>query len=97
MDQLTLSTPENVDAVVAKVRKWLARKRFFAAGHAIVAGNRLCKILDGVRSFRRLRQAANVMVRIVRWYVRPFTIRTRSLGRSGWLWIDAPLKIVAIH
>eukprot|EP00035_Acanthoeca_spectabilis_P040063 m.67090 g.67090 ORF g.67090 m.67090 type:complete len:1274 (+) comp9847_c0_seq3:175-3996(+) len=68
MDQLTLSTPENVDAVVAKVRKWLARKRFYAAGHAVVAGLRLCTCLRGVRSFRRFRQAANVMVRIVRWY-----------------------------
>lgn len=69
MDQLTLSTPENVDAVVAKVRKWLARKRFYAAGHAVVAGLRLCTCLRGVRSFRRFRQAANVMVRIVRWFV----------------------------
>jgi len=77
LDQLTLSTPENVDAVVAKVRKWLARKRFYKAGHGVIAGLRLGRILDGFRMFSRFRKSVHVMVNILRW-VRPALARARA-------------------
>ena len=70
MDQLTMNTPENVEVIVAKVRKWLARKRFYAAAHAVAAVNRMGKIIQGIRAFRRFRQAANVMLRVAR-FARP--------------------------
>lgn len=76
MDELTSADPENVDAIVRKVRVWLARKRFFAAGHAVRATQRVMKNVERARAFRRFRSAANVMVRVVRVW-KPLLMRVR--------------------
>lgn len=76
LDQLTSATPENVDAIVRKVRKWLARKRFLQAAQAVRSTHRLMKAIEGMRAFRRIRKAANVMVRIVRVF-KPMVVRIR--------------------
>ena len=77
MDQLTLDSSENTEVIIQKVRKWLAKKRFHDAAHAVVAVNRMGKMLQGIRSFRRFRQAANVMLRVAR-YAKPALERVRK-------------------
>jgi myosin-6 len=49
MDLLTDTESGSVDHIVAKVRKWLARKRFYAAAHAVVSLNRLNRLILGIR------------------------------------------------
>ena len=67
MDELTSGSKENVDAIVKKVRKWLARQRFFAAAQAVRSTNRIMKVVNGERAFKRFRKAANVMTNIVKF------------------------------
>ena len=50
-DALVSADPSDVDAVVKKVRLWLAKKRFYAAGWAVVATNRIMQKVEGYRSF----------------------------------------------
>ena len=50
-DALVSADPADVDAVVRKVRLWLAKKRFHAAGWAVVATNRIMQKVDGYRAF----------------------------------------------
>ena len=77
MDKLAVSTPENVDFIVKKVRLWLARKRFFAAGYSIIAIHRIMANVEKRRAFHRFRTAANVYVRIVQC-VKPWIKRVRK-------------------
>eukprot|EP00040_Diaphanoeca_grandis_P039058 m.258055 g.258055 ORF g.258055 m.258055 type:complete len:1513 (+) comp36042_c0_seq1:104-4642(+) len=77
MDKLAVATPENVDFIVHKVRLWLAKKRFFAAGHAVIAIHRIMANVEKRRAFTRFRTAANVYVRIVRC-VNPWLKRVRK-------------------
>eukprot|EP00039_Didymoeca_costata_P004049 m.71095 g.71095 ORF g.71095 m.71095 type:complete len:1393 (+) comp12208_c0_seq1:11-4189(+) len=77
MDELTTAAPENVEAIVKKVKVWLARKRFFAAGHAVRALVRTMKLVEGYRAFLRFRKAANIMTRIVRG-INPVLVRVRK-------------------
>ena len=67
MDELTNGSKENVDAIVKKVRKWLARQRFFAAAQAVRSTNRIMAVVNGERAFKRFRKAANVMTNIARF------------------------------
>mmetsp|Transcript_10812 Transcript_10812/g.32376 ORF Transcript_10812/g.32376 Transcript_10812/m.32376 type:complete len:1341 (-) Transcript_10812:72-4094(-) len=76
-DALVSSDPADVDIVVRKVRLWLARKRFFAAGWSIVALNRIMDNVERHRYFKRFRTFANVVVRLQRC-VKPWIARVRK-------------------
>lgn len=69
MEDLTTSNAASVENIVRKVRKWLARKRFFAAGYAVVSINLWGKLVDGVRVLKRLRRAARFMVKMVQVWI----------------------------
>jgi myosin-6 len=67
MDELTNGSQENVEAIVKKVQKWLARQRFRAAAQAVRSTNRIMKAVNGMRAFKRFRKAANVMTIIAKF------------------------------
>eukprot|EP00051_Salpingoeca_urceolata_P000871 m.36831 g.36831 ORF g.36831 m.36831 type:complete len:1395 (+) comp11051_c0_seq2:57-4241(+) len=78
MDQLTTSTGETNAVVVEKVRKWLARKRFFAAGHAVISILRLGRTASRIRQVRAWRRAVRVYCRIRRtWLAKLAQVRKR--------------------
>ena len=77
MDDLTSNNAASVEGIVKKVRAWLARKRFYAAGYAIVSLNRLQKRIEGVRLVRRFRRAGRFMLRVVRAWL-PMLKRARA-------------------
>ncbi len=52
-----------------QVRKWLARKRFYAAGYAVVSINRFGRLIEGVRALRRIRRVARFYMRMVRTWI----------------------------
>ena len=66
MDELTSSAGDSHDAIVRKVRKWLAHKRFYGAGYAVVAIHRLGYNIRNIRALHRMRRFARFVVRVAR-------------------------------
>jgi len=69
LDDLMSDSTDAITAVVGKVKKWLARKRFHAAIWAVVSINRFGKLIDKVRLVRRFRRAVRFHVRGIRIWV----------------------------
>eukprot|EP00050_Salpingoeca_kvevrii_P012733 m.24471 g.24471 ORF g.24471 m.24471 type:complete len:1371 (-) comp4280_c0_seq1:120-4232(-) len=78
MDELTNSSSSaEFEAVVHKVRRWLARKRFFAAGKAVVSINRLGTTIRRLRAARQFVRTARFMVLMSRTWL-PLLAQVRS-------------------
>ena len=69
MDELTSGDPAAMEAVVSKVKSWLARKRFYAAIHAVRSINRFGRLIRGVRAMHEFRRAGRFMLSMVRVWI----------------------------
>jgi hypothetical protein len=83
MDELTQSSGTNHETIVRKVRKWLARKRFFAAGYAVVSIKRLGRTIKKIRAVRFWRRMTRIVVRVLRgWFGLLRRVRVLRLSSS---------------
>jgi flagellar biosynthesis GTPase FlhF len=78
LDELASDSRERIVQVAAKVRHWLAQKRFRRAYNGIVAFLKLMQCLHRVRVLSEFQRRVRVLMRAVRFY-RPLLRRARQV------------------